>query len=62
MEKLLSIGQVRERVPLSRQEIYRRIKAGSFPRQIPLGPQRVAWREADIEEWILQRIADAQGN
>ena len=56
-EQLLGMKQVRERVSLSRQEIYRRVKAGTFPKQIPLGPGRVAWIGSEVDEWIAQIIA-----
>ena len=29
--------------------------AGTFPPHIQLGPRIVAWRRADIEEWIASR-------
>lgn len=51
-KRLLTMNQVLERVPVSRQQIYAWISKGSFPRQIRLSENRVAWLEADIEEWI----------
>ena len=38
--------------PRSRSSIYAMIKAGTFPRPIKLGVRAVAWRVADIEEWL----------
>lgn len=57
-EKLLTLNQVRERVTLSKQEIYRRIKRGEFPRQVRIGTSRVAWVESEIQEWIAQAISN----
>lgn len=51
-ERFLSIRQVVERTTLSRTEIYRRIRDDDFPRQVKLGPRRVAWREKVIDAWI----------
>lgn len=50
-ERFLSIRSVVERTTLSRSEIYRRIQAGTFPKQVKLGPRRVAWKERDVDFW-----------
>ncbi len=46
--------ELKERAPVrqKRQEIYRRIKTGTFPKQIQLGPGRVAWVGSEVDEWI----------
>jgi prophage regulatory protein len=54
--KLLRLTEVRKRVPLSRAEIYRRVADGSFPRQIHIGANAVAWSEQAINDWIAARI------
>ena len=33
-----------------------RLKQGSFPLPISLGPRAVGWVETDIEEWIKNQI------
>ncbi len=53
---LLRLPDVIARTGLSRSSIYQRIQEGGFPRQVPLGPQSVAWVEAEVEEWIAARI------
>ena len=57
-ERLLTMDQVRERVTLSKQEIYRRIRRGEFPSQVRIGVSRVAWVESEIQEWIAQAISN----
>ena len=42
---------------LSRSEIYRQIKAGTFPAPVKLGVRSSAWVSAEIVYWINQRIA-----
>lgn len=37
---------------LSRVTVYRRERAGRFPRRIRLGPNSVGWYEGDFEEWL----------
>ena len=58
----LNIEQVRHRTSLSKQEIYRRVWIGAFPKQVPIGPARVAWVETEVDEWaqkILERSRTA---
>ncbi|MCC6920500.1 MAG: AlpA family phage regulatory protein [Alphaproteobacteria bacterium] len=50
------MGAVRDRVALSRTEIYRKINKGEFPRPIPLGTHRVAFVESEIIEWMASRV------
>jgi prophage regulatory protein len=47
-EGLLRLSEVVKRTGLSRSEIYRRIKAGRFPRPRKLGPKVIAWPTAEI--------------
>lgn len=53
---LIRLEQVVERTTLSRATIYQLISEGRFPKQIQIGPRRVAWRLSDINEWIADRI------
>lgn len=56
-ERFLSGSDVKQRVGLSKTEIYRRIAAGTFPKQVPLGEHRIAFLESEIEAWIATRVA-----
>ncbi|MBC8674435.1 AlpA family transcriptional regulator [Aeromonas hydrophila] len=53
--KLIKLKDVTEMTTLSKATIYRLIKQGAFPRQIPLGPRAVAWRLSDVVTWIEQK-------
>ncbi len=57
MKQLLRLPQVRERVALSRSEIYRLIALKRFPRPVPLGERARAWDADEIEAFIQARIA-----
>ena len=50
--RLISRRLVLERTCLSRTELWRRIKSGRFPEPVRLGPQKVAWLEASVSQWI----------
>jgi prophage regulatory protein len=49
---LLRGKEVFRRVALSRTTVWRRIRLGTFPAPVSLGPTRIAWREADVVAWI----------
>ena len=55
--RILRRKQVEARVGLSRSSIYGAVNAGTFPRPIQLGAQSVGWIEAEIEQWLRDRVA-----
>jgi prophage regulatory protein len=54
---LLRLPEVKQRVALSRSEIYRRIASGDFPAQLKLGERASAWSATEVDSWIAARIA-----
>ena len=58
--RLLSIEQVLDKVPVSRQQIYMWIGKGEFPEQKQISANRVAWLESDIDDWIEERSVKAE--
>ena len=59
---ILRRKQVEARTGLARSTIYDHIKAGIFPRPIPLGPRAVGWLESDVSNWIAERVQLARTN
>lgn len=57
---LIRMKDVLQRVALSKTEVYRRIKVCSFPKQVRLGPSRIAFIEVEIDSWIQERSAERQ--
>lgn len=49
--RLLRLGDVLERIGMSRAWLYLAMSQGSFPRPVRLGRRAVAWRESDISAW-----------
>jgi len=49
---LLRRGDVRRVTGMSDTSIYEAIKSRGFPRPVQLGAQIVAWREAEVREWV----------
>ncbi len=51
-QELYSRRQVIAITSLSGPTIWRRCKDGSFPSPVKIGPNRIAWRSADVKAWI----------
>lgn len=56
---LIKLPEVKRRTTLSTSEIYRRLEAGTFPKQIKLGAKAVAWLEHEVNAWIDERVAES---
>ena len=54
---LLSIGQVLKLTAMSRSYCYDLQRRGEFPTPVRLSPtgRRVAWRHADVMNWVAER-------
>jgi prophage regulatory protein len=59
---ILRRKQVQARTGLSRSTIYAFIKAGVFPKPVPLGPRAVGWIESEVSDWIADRMRTIRGN
>lgn len=57
MPKLLNIHGVLELTGLSRSTIERLVKAGAFPRPVPMTAARLGWPEDEVLAWNRDRIA-----
>jgi prophage regulatory protein len=59
--RFIKLREVQTLTTLSTSELYRRIAAGSFPRQVMLGPKSAVWIEAEVVAWCEARIAERTG-
>jgi Predicted transcriptional regulator len=50
--RMLSLKAVRQLIPLSRATIYSRMKNGTFPQAIKIGPRSIAWPLKAILDFI----------
>lgn len=53
---IMRLPAVKACTGLARSTIYLRISEGTFPKPVSLGGRAVGWLEAEIEEWLEQRI------
>ena len=60
--RFLRLPEVMARTGLSRSTIYVRLDQGRFPRPVSLGGRAVGWIEAELDEWMRERIAASRRN
>lgn len=58
---LLRRKQVEARTGLARSTIYQYVRAGTFPKPVPLSSRAVGWIESEISDWIAERIRIGRG-
>ena len=54
--KIVRLPAVKELTGLSRSTIYLRISNNEFPAPVSLGGRAVGWVEADINNWLSEKI------
>ena len=59
--RLIRLPEVMHQTGLARSSIYDGIAASSFPKSIPLFGRNVGWIEAEVQQWIAERIAASRG-
>lgn len=60
-QRFLRFPEVQARCGLSRSGIYAKAAQGQFPKPVPIGPNAVAFVEAEIDAWVDARITAARG-
>ena len=60
-QRFIKLGEVKTLTTLSTSEVYRRIAAGTFPKQVSLGPKSVVWIEGEILSWLDAQVAAKRG-
>jgi len=52
-DRILRLNAVLDRTGLSRSTLYRKIQAGSFPRQVAISTRCAGWRESAVSDWMM---------
>ena len=60
--RMLRLPEVQARTGWSRSTIYVRLDQGRFPRPVSLGGRAVCWIEAEVDEWMRERIAASRSH
>lgn len=58
-QRLITRREVESLIGLKRSFIYRAMSLGHFPKPVKIGPKAVRWVEAEIREWIEDRINES---
>ena len=59
-KRIIRLPKTKKKTGLCRTAIYDGMQAGTFPKQIPIGPRAVGWDESEIDAWIDQKIQAAR--
>ena len=57
-DRIIRGRELRQIVPYSEMQIWRKEKAGTFPKRIRLGANRVGWSLHEVLDWIEARKAE----
>ncbi|MBC7197713.1 MAG: AlpA family phage regulatory protein [Pseudomonas balearica] len=58
--RFIKLATVKDYTSLSTSEIYRRIAAGTFPKQVKLGPKSSCFVESEVLAWCDQMAAQRE--
>lgn len=59
-DQLVDMRFITKLTGLTDKWFYKLIKDGLFPKPIKLG-RSSRWRQSEVEDWLMQRIADSRG-
>ena len=57
---LVTMTELEALTCFSKPTIYQMIREDRFPRQVRLGPNKVAWLRSEVLAWIGQRAAERE--
>lgn len=57
---ILRRKQVETKVGLSRSTIYSRVREGTFPKPVSLGPKAVGWIEEEVNRWLADQVSKSR--
>jgi prophage regulatory protein len=59
--RVLRLKAVQEKTGLKHSAIYERMRRGTFPKQVRLGPKSVGWIEAEVDAYIERLMSERDG-
>ena len=60
-DRINRLKTVLNRSGRSRSTVYRKIKDGTFPRQIPISTNGAGWSESEVSRWVANPPAYRAG-
>lgn len=62
IKMILKINEVVQKCNLSRATIYKKVKEGTFPKQIKLSERSSGWLESEVNQWIESRVKEREAS
>lgn len=56
--RIIKLPEVMNRAGIRRSTVYKLIAKDQFPKPVSQGERSVGWVESEVDQWIMQRIAD----
>lgn len=57
---ILKIHEVVKKCNLSRATIYKKVKEGTFPKQIKLSERSSGWLESEVNAWVENLVKERE--
>jgi prophage regulatory protein len=57
--RFISVKEVVKRICISKTGLYQKLKTGTFPKPVALGPKKVVFLESEVEAWIEARMSES---
>ena len=54
--RFIRMPDLRQKVGLSKSQIYKLIQQGEFPEPIKLGKKISVWTDSEVEEWMSKQV------
>lgn len=59
--QFIRLPEVMQMTGYGRSSVLNRVKDGTMPQPIKLGPRATAWIKSEVQAWVDQRIAASRG-
>jgi prophage regulatory protein len=60
--RFISVKETVRKICLSKTELYDRLRTGTFPKPIALGPKKVVFLESEIDTWMQARMEEVDSS
>ena len=57
LDRIVRIETVLDQTGLSRSTLYRKIAAGTFPRQLKISDRCAGWRQSAVADWLSNPVS-----
>jgi prophage regulatory protein len=62
MERIIGSAELHKIVPVDPSTVWRWEQRNLFPKRIKIGPRKIGWRLADVEQWLMECDDESRSN